>query len=178
MAARQLGLNQLPPCFIIHENFQSRADLTERLTANRAYDLFSDLAIPIPHDLEFTYSSEGFDPWWTCWKTHLFRGPFGILLISTNPSHVPTQEEVSSPIRILPKYRCTSAIDLNIIFLCSSKKNRSPRMSRGSHFSMYLRHQHPCTARMPLPWRRSCLLPPRQDAGTTTHASHRPRNPG
>jgi len=62
VAARQLDLNQLPPSFIIHENFQSRADLTEGLTANRAYNLFSDLAIPIPHDLEFTYSSDGFDP--------------------------------------------------------------------------------------------------------------------
>ena len=161
MAARQLGLNQLSPSFIIHENLQSRADFTEHLTANRAYSLFSDLAIPIPHDLEFTYSSEGFDPWWTCWKTHLFRGPLGILLISIDPSHVPTQEEVSLPIRILPKYRCTSTINLNIILFCSSKRNLPPGMPKGSHFGMCQQHQYQCTARTLLPWRKSYLLPSR-----------------
>ena len=65
VAARQLGLNQIPPSFIIHENFQSRANLTESLIASRAYNLFSHLVIPIPCDLEFTYSKVGFDTWWS-----------------------------------------------------------------------------------------------------------------
>jgi len=94
VAACQLGLNQIPPSFIIHENFQSRADLTKRLTAHRVYGLFSELVIPIPCDLEFTYSSEGFDTWWSHWKAHLFHGPISVFMISIDPSYVPAQEEL------------------------------------------------------------------------------------
>jgi len=102
IVARQLGLNQIAPSFIIHENFQSRANFTECLIASRAYNLFSELVILMPHDLEFTYSSEGFSAWWTHWKAHLFCGPLGILLIGIDPSHVPTQDEVNLPIQSSP----------------------------------------------------------------------------
>jgi len=101
IAARQLGLNQIAPYFIIHETFQSRADFTKRLIIIRAYSLFSDLVIPMPHNLEFTYTSKGFDTWWSLWRANLFHGPLGNLLISMDPSHVPTQEDVNLPIQSL-----------------------------------------------------------------------------
>lgn len=148
VAACQLGLNQIPP-FIIHENFQSRADLTKRLTAHRVYGLFSELVIPIPCDLEFTYSSEGFDTWWSHWKAHLFHGPISVFMISIDPSYVPAQEELEEIL--------------------------DPKNIEGEPFQYMPTAQFLCSAEMLRRWRRSFLLPPRRNGGAMLYASHRPK---
>jgi hypothetical protein len=56
VAARQLGLGQVPPHFFLHHLTESRADLPDIITSQKCYSLFDDLHIPIPVDLSFTFS--------------------------------------------------------------------------------------------------------------------------
>ncbi|KAK1612123.1 hypothetical protein QYE76_035796 [Lolium multiflorum] len=58
----------------------SRADLPDIITAQRCYTFFDALAIPIPHDLRFSFTTDGFETWWSMWKTHVFRKALGPLL--------------------------------------------------------------------------------------------------
>ncbi|KAK1668432.1 hypothetical protein QYE76_056591 [Lolium multiflorum] len=80
VAARQFGLGQVSPHFFLHHLTESRADLPDVLTSQRGYSFFDALAIPIPHNLSFTSSTDGFETWWTMWKTHAFRRALGPLL--------------------------------------------------------------------------------------------------
>jgi hypothetical protein len=78
--ARQLGLGQVPPHFFLHHLTASRAELPDILTGQRCYTFFDALAIPIPHNLCFTSTTDGFETWWSMWKTHVFRRALGPLL--------------------------------------------------------------------------------------------------
>ncbi|KAK1613774.1 hypothetical protein QYE76_019291 [Lolium multiflorum] len=80
VAARQLGLGQVPPHFFLHHLTASRADLPDIITAQRCYTFFDALAIPIPHDLRFSFTTDGFETWWSMWKTHVFQKALGPLL--------------------------------------------------------------------------------------------------
>jgi hypothetical protein len=63
VAARQLGLGQVPPQFFLHHLTESRADLPDLITSQKCYSLFNDLHIPIPIDLSFTFSINDFRTW-------------------------------------------------------------------------------------------------------------------
>jgi hypothetical protein len=80
VAARQLGLGQVPPHFFLHHLTESRADLLDLVTRQKCYSLFDDLHIPIPIDLSFTFSINGFENWWSMWKDHIFRKALGPVL--------------------------------------------------------------------------------------------------
>jgi hypothetical protein len=73
IAARQLGLGQAPPHFFLHHLTESRVNLPDLVTSQKCYSLFDDLHIPIPVDLSFTFSTNGFGTWWSMWKDHIFR---------------------------------------------------------------------------------------------------------
>jgi hypothetical protein len=77
VAARQFGLGQVPPHFLLHHLTSSRVDFPDAVTTQRCYSLFSDLSIPIPIDLAFISSVVDFEDWWLMWKTHIFRRVFG-----------------------------------------------------------------------------------------------------
>jgi hypothetical protein len=68
IAARQLGLGQVPPHFFLHHLTESRANLPDLITSQKCYSLFDDFHIPIPVDLSFTFSINGFETWWSMWK--------------------------------------------------------------------------------------------------------------
>jgi hypothetical protein len=80
VAARQLGLGQVPPHFFLHHLTESRADLPNLITSQKCYSLFNDLHIPIPVDLSFTFSINGFGTWWSMWKDHIFQKALGPML--------------------------------------------------------------------------------------------------
>jgi hypothetical protein len=80
VAARQFGLGQVPPHLLLHHLTISRADLPNILTSQRCYSLFTDLHIPIPVNLSFTFSAIGFENWWSMWKTHVFWKALGPML--------------------------------------------------------------------------------------------------
>ena len=56
--------------------------------------MFDNLHIPIPADLSFTFSSDGFNTWWAMWKTHVFRKALGSLLQQIDHEYVAPEEEV------------------------------------------------------------------------------------
>jgi hypothetical protein len=64
IAARQLGLGQVPPHFFLHHLAESRIDLPDPVTSQKCYSLFDHLHIPILVDLLFTFSINGFRTWW------------------------------------------------------------------------------------------------------------------
>ena len=80
VAARQFGLKQVPPHFFLHQLTESRAELPDILTGQRCYSFFDALSIPIPNNLTFTSSTDGFETWLSMWKTHAFRRALGPLL--------------------------------------------------------------------------------------------------
>jgi hypothetical protein len=65
VAARQFGLGQVPPHFFHHYLTESRAGLPDLVTSQKCYNLFDDLHIPIPVNLSFTFSINGFGTWWS-----------------------------------------------------------------------------------------------------------------
>jgi hypothetical protein len=69
--------------------------LTDNLTSQRCYNLFSDLHIPILVDLSFTSSAIGFESWWSMWKTHVFRRALGPMLQQIHAEYEALEEEVS-----------------------------------------------------------------------------------
>ncbi|KAJ1257294.1 hypothetical protein BS78_K109200 [Paspalum vaginatum] len=87
LAARQFGLNQTSPRLIIHEKIQSRAELTDSLVASKAYTIFFDLRLQVPDNLEFVYTSDGFNSWWGYWRSHLFQGVFASALVAIDPEY-------------------------------------------------------------------------------------------
>jgi hypothetical protein len=72
----------------------SRADLPDILTSRRCYSLFTNLHIPIPVDLSFTFSAIGFQNWWSMWKVHVFRKALGPMLQQIDAEYEAPQEEV------------------------------------------------------------------------------------
>jgi hypothetical protein len=80
VVARQLGLGQVPPHFFLYHLTESRADLPDLITSQKCYSLFDDLHIPIPADLSFTFSINGFETWWSMWKDYIFRKALGLVL--------------------------------------------------------------------------------------------------
>jgi hypothetical protein len=95
IAARQFGLGQIPPHFFLHHLTVSRADLPDSLTSHRCYSMFTDLDIPIPVDISFTFSAIGFENCWSMWKTHIFRKALGPMLQQINAEYEAPKEEVS-----------------------------------------------------------------------------------
>ncbi|KAK1660948.1 hypothetical protein QYE76_049107 [Lolium multiflorum] len=93
VVARQLGLGQVPPHFFLHHLTASRAELPDILTGQRCYTFFDALAIPIPHNLCFTTTTDGFETWWTMWKTHAFRRALGPSLKQLDAEYdIPTHQ--------------------------------------------------------------------------------------
>jgi hypothetical protein len=80
VAARQLGLGQVPPHFFLHHLTESRANMPNLITSQKCYTLFDDLHIPIPVDLSFNFLINGFGTWWSMWKDHIFRKALGPVL--------------------------------------------------------------------------------------------------
>jgi hypothetical protein len=80
VAARQLGLGQVPPHFLLHLLTSNRVDLPDAVTTQRCYSLFSDLPLSVLANLTFTSSAVDFEGWWSMWKTHIFRRALGLML--------------------------------------------------------------------------------------------------
>jgi hypothetical protein len=97
VAARQLGLGQVPTHFFLHLLTESRADLPDLVTRQKCYSLFDDLHIPIPVDLSFTFSTNGFGTWWSMWKDHIFRKALGPMLQQINAKYEASEGEVFPP---------------------------------------------------------------------------------
>jgi hypothetical protein len=93
-AARQFGLGQVPPHFLLHHLTSNRVDLPDAVTTQRCYSLFSYILIPIPVDLAFTSSAVGFEDWWLMWKTHVFRRALGLMLQRIHAEYEVPEEEV------------------------------------------------------------------------------------
>ncbi|KAK1666344.1 hypothetical protein QYE76_054503 [Lolium multiflorum] len=97
IAARQLGLGQVPPHLFLHHLTASRAELPDILTGQRCYTFFDALAIPIPNNLCFTTTTDGFETWWTMWKTHAFRRALGPSLKQLDAEYDTTHQEQDGP---------------------------------------------------------------------------------
>jgi hypothetical protein len=97
IAARQLGLGQVPPHFFLHHLIESRADLPDLVTNQKCYSLFDDLYIPIPVNLSFTFSINGFSTWWSMWKDHIFQKALGLMLHQINAEYEASEGEVFPP---------------------------------------------------------------------------------
>ncbi|KAK1646934.1 hypothetical protein QYE76_064739 [Lolium multiflorum] len=97
VVARQLGLGQVPPHFFLHHLTASRAELPDILTGQRCYTFFDALAIPIPNNLSFTTTTDGFETWWTMWKTHAFRRALGPSLKQLDAEYDTTHQEQDGP---------------------------------------------------------------------------------
>ncbi|KAK1645897.1 hypothetical protein QYE76_063702 [Lolium multiflorum] len=82
------------------ENFENpvsfRAELPDILTGQRCYSFFDALAIPIPHNLRFTTTTDGFETWWSMWKTHAFRRALGPLLKQLDAEYDIPAEQTST----------------------------------------------------------------------------------
>jgi hypothetical protein len=96
VAARQLGLRQVPPHFFLHNLTESRTDLPDLITSQKCYSLFNDLHIPIPVDLSFTISINGFGTWWQMWKDHIFWKALGPMLQQIDAEYEASEGEVFS----------------------------------------------------------------------------------
>ena len=94
VAARQFGLGQVPPHFFLNHLTEGSADLPDLITSQRCYSFFDALAIPIPTDLSFTSSTDGFETWWSMWKTHVFRKALGPLLKQLDAEYDVPAEQV------------------------------------------------------------------------------------
>jgi hypothetical protein len=94
IAARQFGLGQVPPHFLLHHLTSNRVDLPDAVTTQRCYSLFSDLFIPIPVDLAFISSAVGLEDWWMMWKTHVLRRALGLMLQKIHAEYEIPEEEV------------------------------------------------------------------------------------
>ncbi|KAK1604814.1 hypothetical protein QYE76_028487 [Lolium multiflorum] len=97
IAARQLGLGQVPPHLFLHHLTASRAELPDILTGQRCYTFFDALAIPINNNLSFTTTTDGFETWWTMWKTHAFRRALGPSLKQLDAEYDTTHQEQDGP---------------------------------------------------------------------------------
>jgi hypothetical protein len=97
IAAWQLRLGQVPPHFFLHHLMESRADLPDLITSQKCYSLFDDLHIPIPVDLLFTFSINGFGTWWSMWKDHIFQNALGSVMQQIDAEYEASEGEVIPP---------------------------------------------------------------------------------
>jgi hypothetical protein len=97
IGARQLGLVQVSPHFFLHHLTESRADLPDLITSQKCYRVFDHLHIPIPIDLSFTFSTNGFRTWWSRWKDHIFWNAIGPMLQQINAEYEASAGEVFPP---------------------------------------------------------------------------------
>jgi hypothetical protein len=95
--SRQFGLGQVPPQFFLHHLTESRADLPDLVASQKCYSLFGDLHIPIPVDLSFTFSINGFRTWWSMWKAHIFQKALGPVLQQIDTEYEASEGEVFPP---------------------------------------------------------------------------------
>jgi hypothetical protein len=56
--------------------------------------MFDDLHIPIPADLSFTFSINGFGTWWSMWKDHIFQKALGPVLQQIDVEYEASKGEV------------------------------------------------------------------------------------
>jgi hypothetical protein len=91
---QQIGLGQVPPHLFLHHLTESRADLPDLITNQKCYSLFDDLHIPIPVDLSFTFSINGFRTWWSIWKDHIFQKDLGPVLQQIDAEYEASEGEV------------------------------------------------------------------------------------
>jgi hypothetical protein len=96
VAARQLGLGQVPPHFFLHYLTESRDDLSDLITSQKCYSLFDYLHISIPVNLSFTFSINSFGTWWSMWKDHIFRKTLGPMLQQIDAEYEASEGEVFS----------------------------------------------------------------------------------
>jgi hypothetical protein len=94
IAARQFGLRQVSPHFLLHFLTSNRVDLPDALTTQRCYSLFIDLSLSVPANLTFTSSAVDFDGWWSMWKTHIFRRALGPMLQQIHSEYEIPADEV------------------------------------------------------------------------------------
>jgi hypothetical protein len=87
VAARQFGLAQVPPHFLLHLLTSNRVDLPDALTAQRCYSLFTDLSLSVPANFTLTSSAVDFEGWWTMWQTHVFQRALGPMLQQIHPEY-------------------------------------------------------------------------------------------
>jgi hypothetical protein len=97
VAARQLGLGQVPPYFFLHHLIESGADLPDLVTSQKCYSPFDDLHIPILVDLSFTFSINGFETWWSMWKDHIFWKALGPMVQQIDAEFEASEGEVFPP---------------------------------------------------------------------------------
>jgi hypothetical protein len=125
VVARQLGLGQVPPHFFLHHLTASRAELPDILTGQRCYTFFDALAIPIPHNLCFTTTTDGFETWWSMWKTHAFRRALGPLLKQLDADYDVPAHQV--PFHINYSQWLMMIVRNLTLFLGSNRMVQSPR---------------------------------------------------
>jgi hypothetical protein len=58
--------------------------------------MFDDLHIPVPVDLSFTFSINGFGTWWSVWKDHIFQKALGPMLQQIDVEYEASKGEVFS----------------------------------------------------------------------------------
>jgi hypothetical protein len=124
VAARQFGLAQVPPHFLLHLLTSSRVDLPDALTAQRCYSLFADLPLSVPANFTFTSSAVDFDGWWTMWKTHVFRGALGPMLQQIDPEYDIPDGEVPPFWTSILSLNCIGSL-LSPPYGCSKKMAQS-----------------------------------------------------
>ncbi|KAK1613362.1 hypothetical protein QYE76_037035 [Lolium multiflorum] len=89
---------KVSPHFFLHHLTESRAELPDVLTSQRCYSFFDALGIPIPYNLSFTSSTDGFETWWSMWKTHAFRRALGPLLKQLDAEYdIPAEQQQDGP---------------------------------------------------------------------------------
>ena len=127
VAARQFGLGQVPPHFFINHLTENRADLPDPITSQRCYSFFDALAIPIPTNLSFTSSTDGFETWWSMWKTHAFRKALGPLLQQLDDEYDIPAEQVL-PLAFPRSGRNSLQFSNFVLSSCSNKMVQHPQM--------------------------------------------------
>jgi hypothetical protein len=140
VVARQFGLGQVSPHFFLHHLTESRAELPDVLTGQRCYSFFDALAIPIPHNLHFISSTDGFETWWSMWKTHAFRRALGPLLKQLDAEYDIPAEQVPLLTNFL-QWFVMIACHLTL-FPCSNKMVQN----------LYMRMAPPSSSFLRLPW--------------------------
>jgi hypothetical protein len=97
VAAQQFVLGQVPLHFFLHHLTESRIDLPDLVTSQKCYMLFDDLHIPIPIDLLFIFSINGFGTWWSMWKAHIFQKALGSVLQQIDAKYKASKGEIFPP---------------------------------------------------------------------------------
>ncbi|KAK1632885.1 hypothetical protein QYE76_007200 [Lolium multiflorum] len=62
---------------------------------HRCYTFFDALALPIPHNLRFSSTTDGFETWWSMWKTHVFRRALGPQLKQLDAAHDISADQIN-----------------------------------------------------------------------------------